>query len=1191
MAYYCQHGQNSHSGTYSSTGIAGGTLMGSRLLLLPLPILFLALFSADNSSAQTTTSGGLTGLVSDPIRALVPDANVEIRDNTKGTTQATKTDSDGVYSFFFVAPGSYTLTVSHPGFLEESQKINVLLGPAGTRNVTLKLAGTSATIKVTDEIPLLQAENGDVSSTVTRQQITEVPNPGNDLTYIAQTAPAAVMNTDTIGVYYAGNVSLLGMPGTSNIFTINGINNNIQTANVNNSGVTGMMLGTNEVQEATIVSVGYSGQFGGAAGSNINYLTKSGDNSFHGNLLNYWNGSVLNAKDWFSNAQGYPKPFDIAHQWAGSLGGPIMKEKLFFFFNAEGIRVILPNQQQVELPSAKFEAVTMANIDSVFGAGSASHSFYRRVFDIYNETPGASVAKPGGFAPGDLGCNGWQGPQGLGIADYCAMHFYENIDAPANDSLASGRADWNVAANDRAFLLVQYNFGNKENYIDPINPIFDSFARQSAWQGQLSETHTLGPTAANQLLLAGTYTYGVGGVANPAKTHAFFPNVLNFFNAGGPFSAVAGWNWAYAYPSGNGTTTFQISDDLVKTYGKHKIGFGGGFLRTYGTGFNYTYSGVGQLLPLSTDAFYWGGQDPNSLNPQTDTTALRQTFPLKTEDRIQFYSLGLYGQEEWHASSNLKLTFALRADHESNPVCANRCFARFAGPFASISHDAAQPYNQVILNHQKQAFPNTDSVVWSPRFSFAWQLLGVSHNTVLRGGVGIFYNPQLANVTGNLIYLSNFYNITGYNLVPGENNSLSKNAAAFNDAYTKALANGGTLAQIQSVDPFFLPPSFTNPASIMHSPQYQKWSLQVQQSFGSSTSLTVSYIGYHGIHGFYGDGNINAWGFGTYPAGLCSSPPVPPCADSRFGQVTELKTSAISNYHGMVVSFEHQFMGLGQGYFQANYTYSHALDEISNGGLGPFTSGSSGAPDDTANLRASYGPADYDVRHNLNANYVWELPLKELFRGHGRDSVMKGWQISGTVFARTGFPFTVFDPVEQGRLNSQNFGGVFYAVPVGPLGPQGPCGKGASYTSPVAPCFPQQMMNGSPSPGALFVQAGCETGINTGNLPGPGGPCSGASVTFAQGRNHFRSDKYFDTDFALVKNSKIPHWENGVLTIGVQVFNLFNHANFGFPDPNISDATFGQIFYQEQPPTTVLGSGLSANASQRMIQLRAQLKF
>jgi hypothetical protein len=1165
-----------------------------RFLFASIPPIFILFVCSTELNAQTTTSGGLTGVVSDPSHAVVPDATVEIRDDSKGTIQSIKTDSDGVYAFFFVAPGSYTLTVRHSGFHEESQNIAVLLGPAGTRNVTLRLAGSTATVKVTDEAPLLQAENGDVSSTVSRQQITEVPNPGNDLTYLAQTAPGAVMNTDTIGVGYSGNVSILGMPGTANLFTINGINNNNLFANVNNSGVTGMMLGTNEVEEATIVSDGYSGQFGGAAGSSINYLTKSGDNALHGNLLYYWNGSVLNANDWFSNAQSSLKPFDIAHQWAGSLGGPIKKEKVFFFFDAEGIRVILPQQQQVELPSAKFEAVIMAHIDSIFGMGSASHNFYRRVFDIYNQTPGASAATPGGFNHNDPGCNGWQGPQGLGTMDNCAVHFYENIDAPSSDSLVSGRVDWNLAANDRAFLLVQRNFGKRQNYTDPISPLFDSFARQFTWQGQLSETHTLGPTAANQFLLAGTHSHYVQGVADPAKTHAFFPNILNFFNAGGPFYAIAAFNWAFAYPSGNGTTTFQISDDLVKTYGKHKIGLGGSFLRAYNTGFGYTYSGVGQLLPLSTDAFYWGGQDPNSLTPQIDTTALRQSFPLTTEQRIQTYSLGLYAQEEWHARSNLKLTVGLRADHESNPVCASRCFARFTGAFASLSHDPAQPYNQVILNHQEQAFPNTDSVVWSPRFGFAWQPLGVSHNTVLRGGIGIFYNPQLANVAGNLIYVSNFFNISGFNLAPGENNSLSKNAADFNDAYVKALANGGTLAQIRAADPFFTPPGFNNPAKIMHAPQYQKWSLQAQQNFGASTSLTISYMGNHGIHGFYGDANVNAWGFGGYPAGFCSSPPVPPCADPRFGIVTELKTSAISNYHGLVASFEHRFAGWGQGFLQANYTYSHALDEVSNGGLGNFTYAANGNtnPLDARNLRASYGPAEYDVRHSLNANYVWELPFKRLLRRHGRDFLVEGWQVSGTVFARTGFPYTVFDPLEQGNLSAQNFGGPIYAVPARPLPPSGPCAEKAAYTLPTLPCLPPQFLaDGSPSPGALFLQAGCETGFNTGNLPGPMGPCSGRSVTLAQSRNRFRTDKYLNTDFALVKNTKIPRWENGVLTIGAQVFNLFNHPNFGLPDPQIADPTFGQLFYLEQPPTTVLGSGLSANASQRMIQLRGQLRF
>ena len=311
-------------------------------IYLPL-IFFLALCSINDSHAQTTTSGGLTGVVSDPSHAVVPDAVVELRDNNKGTIQTAKTDGDGVYRFFFLAPGRYTLTVSHAGFREELHDINVLLGPPGTLNITLEIAGGNATVKVTDEVPLLQAENGDVSTTMSLLQITQVPNPGNDLTYIAQTAPGAIMNTDTIGVSYLGNFSILGMPGTSNLFTINGMNNSNIQLNTNNSGALGMMLGQNELQEATIVSNGYSAQFGGAAGANISYLTKSGSNDFHGNAAYYWNGSALNANDWVDNAQGNPRPFDIANQWAGSFGGPIVKDKLFFFFDTEGMHLVLPS--------------------------------------------------------------------------------------------------------------------------------------------------------------------------------------------------------------------------------------------------------------------------------------------------------------------------------------------------------------------------------------------------------------------------------------------------------------------------------------------------------------------------------------------------------------------------------------------------------------------------------------------------------------------------------------------------------------------------------------------------------------------------------------------------------------------------------------------------------------------------------
>lgn len=190
--------------------------MNRKLLIFTVLSVLLLVCQIDPSFAQTTTSGSLTGVVTDPSNSVVPDAFVDIRDNNKGTTQAAKTDREGVYRFFFLRPGSYTLTVTHDGFQIESRVVNMLLGSPGTENVTLEIAKASTTVHVVGEAPLLNAGNGDVSTTMTQQQISEVPNPGNDLTYIAQTSPGAIMKTGTQCTGCAGNFSILGMPGTVN---------------------------------------------------------------------------------------------------------------------------------------------------------------------------------------------------------------------------------------------------------------------------------------------------------------------------------------------------------------------------------------------------------------------------------------------------------------------------------------------------------------------------------------------------------------------------------------------------------------------------------------------------------------------------------------------------------------------------------------------------------------------------------------------------------------------------------------------------------------------------------------------------------------------------------------------------------------------------------------------------------------
>ena len=1090
--------------------------MMSKLPIRLLAILTFALWSIHDSRAQTTTSGGLTGVVTDASHAVVPDAAVEIKDNSKGTSQSGRTDHDGVYQFFFLAPGRYFLTVTRDGFRQDSRAVNIPLGPPVTANITLELAKTTDTVTVMGEAPLVQAENGDFSTTISQKEISEVPNPGNDLTYIAQTAPGVVMSTDIQG---GANFSSLGMPGTSNLYTINGMNDNDNGGNLSMIGELLLLLGQNQIQEATVVSIGYSGQFGGAAGANINYITKSGGNQYHGNAQFYWNGRVFNANDWFNNALLLPRPFDIANQWAGSLGGPIKKDKLFFFFDTEGIRVEIPQQSIGTVPTPQFEAATIANIDDKFGLNSPSSKFYNQIFSLYDGAPGRRFPIPSNL-PDPLGCTGFSDKSsGLGITVPCAQVVANNRGVPNQDSLLSGRVDWNVASNDRVFLQLQYDHGNASLSTDPINPIFDALSTQQWWQGQLIETHAFGSSAASQFLLASSYNLSSSALRDSAKAHAAFPTTLYY--APGTFLNLGQANSWDSIPTGIAATQYQISEDFVTTHRNHKFGFGGTFERIYWSIKLYSFGAAGILVPQTLDAFFQGGVD--TATPSTDYTDLTQSFASRTSQRIAFYNLALYGQDEWHALPNLTLTFALRAEHQSNPVCKSRCFARMAGSFASVSHDPDQPYNQAILINERQAFQNTDNILWSPRFSFAWQPMGVSHNTVLRGGIGIFYDPlpgSLATTLASNPPLFNSFTVVGGNLTPDETTSMFKDAAASNAGFLSAFSQGETLAQIQASVPNFSPPGLSVPGSQTHSPQYQRWSFELQQAFGAGTTLSIGYFGHHGLHELVLNSSANAFGFGSLPSGLCTSPPVLPCADPRFSGVTEFNTNAVSNYNGMIASFQQRFTRWGQGMFQANYTFGHAFDEISNGGLFPFTSGSSSTSQDPNNLRGSYGPAEYDVRHSFNASYVWELPLKAILRGHGSDYLVKGWQVSGTIFARTGFPYTVFDFSKSFSLVPNNYFGEIYAVPVGNLGPGSSCGKSAAFTNATNPCQPPQgLADGTPNPGARFIQSGCETGFNSGNLPGATGPCDGSLVNFAQGRNRFRGPNYFNTDLAIMKST------------------------------------------------------------------------
>ena len=242
---------------------------------------------------------------------------------------------------------------------------------------------------------------------------------------------------------------------------------------------------------------------------------------------------------------------------------------------------------------------------------------------------------------------------------------------------------------------------------------------------------------------------------------------------------------------------------------------------------------------------------------------------------------------------------------------------------------------------------------------------------------------------------------TGGYLSPNQPGNLYDCETAANAAFNTAFSSGSNVVAAL--------PNIVTAAHKIYQPQYQKWNLEIQKSFGSNTSFSIGYNGNHGIHEPVVNSGLNAYGFGSLPAVV---------PQAQFAEISLVETAAISNYNGVTMSFQHRFGA--NGVLQVNYTYSHALDEVSNGGFDSF-SGQNLAPQDPYNLANNYGPADYDVRHNVNANYVWQVPIRKALGGHGWAPLVDGWQVSGTVFYRTGLPYTITDGDLSAGLNGLNY--------------------------------------------------------------------------------------------------------------------------------------------------------------------------
>jgi hypothetical protein len=263
----------------------------------PLVLLAFSIFLPTRSVvAQSTISGEITGTVTDATHAVVAEATVILKSTDSAYSQTVTTSSSGTFRFPLLRPGSYNLSVSAKGFREAKTTVDAGVGAVNDVPIQLEVGATTETVEVVATAPPLETENANLTTVWTPSQIENIPNPGGDLTNYALTAPGIVLST---GVGY-GNFTANGLPGTSNLYTINGGDMNDPYNNLNNSGSSNNMLGANEIQEVALVTNGYTGQYGRAASVNMNFTTKSGSNSFHGNAKWDWNGRYLNANDWFS---------------------------------------------------------------------------------------------------------------------------------------------------------------------------------------------------------------------------------------------------------------------------------------------------------------------------------------------------------------------------------------------------------------------------------------------------------------------------------------------------------------------------------------------------------------------------------------------------------------------------------------------------------------------------------------------------------------------------------------------------------------------------------------------------------------------------------------------------------------------------------------------------------------------------
>jgi outer membrane receptor protein involved in Fe transport len=1183
----------------------------SRAIVVASAILFVSV----PLSAQNAT-GRIFGTIYDPQGAVVPDVHVTATNVATRETRTATTNKEGTYQILSLQIGDYTVTAEQTGFRTEiSAQQKLLINQALRIDFKLSVGSTSQTVEVGAEAAPVETVNPTVGQSITGRVLTNMPLNGRDMLDLALLQPGVTESNDDNGG--AGNYSIAGGRTDSVTFLLDGgINNDL----LDNSNV--LDPNPDAVAEFKILASDYTAEYGRNGGGVISIVTKSGTNQIHGSAFEYLRNRFLDANDYFNKQQGLPRLDLKRNQFGGTVGGPIVKDHVFFFAAYQG-------QRQVEafplIDSPVFTDQELKGDFSTAGPngtpdpGVQAFLETNKYFAQPNGNPAQAIIDPTKIGPVAQAYIQAFTKAGITLSTQTGLL---SADLPARDNRneVTTKFDVNLNPKDKLAATIGWNRAGDPLYgtLNP-NPFatvpgFPDTNKKSFYFLNLSYTRIFTPTLLNEfhfvahrtnfhhdypgVNLPNGHDLGVGITPDlwTGPTNIYFDNGFQLgLSEQGPTDFIE--------------NTFSWTDALTWTRGKHNWKFGAGF-SPYQENVVYAYYVNGEFdyftgtstatgndfadfLLGAPDAFFEG---PNAVS------------------NIRSKSTYAFGQDEWHISRKLVLTLGLRYEYNTPKYdTQGRSFSIVPG---AHSHRFVNAPEDLIFPGDPGAprgvnFPQRTN--FAPRFGFAWDPTG-SGKTSIRGGVGIFYD--ILKGEDNLQFNGEipFYNEPGLYFNPVDSLPSCSGGCTFPVPYMQQpYQSAGAQNTFPSTPPpsnvtfgQFLPLNSSGAVYVvdphLHTPYVYQYNLSLQRNLVADTVLEANYVGSSG-RGLTSVRDINPLILGTTnrtlndPSGNCGQYQGIVC----YGPLPEFKNVSNANFNALEVSLTRQpkETHLGTVYYTLAYTYAHNIDNASG-----FAQRNSQVP--AYNSHQFYASGDSDVRHRISLSGGWDLPIDRAWSS-GPKRLTNGWSLYPIFTYRTGFPFDInaqlpsaYDPNNPGTSGAGD-PTLTRAAVVAPIRTFNPRhqrtineitygadsnGNCQITTTPVTGNFIFDPNSFSNVPlennsyydfynGAAYPQP-CFPQLDPINNP--------ADRTYGLARNTLRGPTLTNLDIAIAKNTALT--ERFKLEFRAEFFNSLNHPEFAQPTvadntANIQSPTFG----------VVTSTGTFRGASPRIGQLALRLTF